>query len=57
MKEAKIVFINNVGPQFHKVFDERVPAGFRAVRIQAGESSESEIVEQMRDADFRPYRT
>lgn len=52
LKEAKVVFFNNVRPHFHKVFDEHVPAGFRAVRIQAGESSESEIVKQMRDADF-----
>lgn len=52
MKQAKVVFINNVGPQFHKVFKEHVPEGFKAVLLQGRECSENEIVDQMRDADF-----
>jgi phosphoglycerate dehydrogenase-like enzyme len=52
VSKAKVVFITNSGPQFHKMFWEHVPEGYDVTLLQAGTTSEDEMTKQLSDADF-----
>ena len=53
VKEAKVVFVTrHNNPVYRKVFWEHVPPGFNVLWMDANESNEDEIVDQMLDADF-----
>lgn len=52
MKQAKVIFISRSDPAIREAFCEHVPPGFNVTWIEAETSSEREITEQLRNADF-----
>ncbi len=52
MKEAKVVAIGKADQAIRETFWGNVPPGFNVTWLEADQSSEDNIVEQLRDADF-----